>query len=107
MARTTEHWWNDTDRRRPISRTEPVPVPHCPPQISHGLAQGRSWLPGEIPVTNGQSSGVAATKEENNLSNFISHVLFPKEHCFMKNPRFRLFSLLVRAAGDDNGALVA
>jgi hypothetical protein len=46
--------------------------------------------------------------EENNLSNLISNALFPKEHCFAKNPRFRQFILLVRAADDDNyGALVA
>jgi len=83
-------------------------VPHCPPQISHGLAQGRTWLPGEIPATNRLSYGKAAIKEENNLSNFISNALFPKEHCFVKNPGFRLFILLVRAAADDNyGALMA
>jgi len=83
-------------------------MPHRPPQISHGLAQGRTWLPGEIPATNRLSYGTAATKEQNNLSNFTSNALFPKQHCCVKNPRFRLFILLVRAAVDDNyGAQVA
>jgi hypothetical protein len=31
------HWWNDTDRRKPVGG-KPVPMPLCPPEILHGPA---------------------------------------------------------------------
>jgi hypothetical protein len=39
---------------------EPVPVPLCPPQISHGLTPGSNpGLRGERPATNRLSHGTA------------------------------------------------
>jgi hypothetical protein len=49
-----EQQWNKIDRGKP------VPVPLCPPQISHGLDLGSNpGLRGERPVTNRLSHGTA------------------------------------------------
>jgi hypothetical protein len=43
---------------------KPVPVPLCPPQISHGLDLGsNSGLRGERPATNRLSHGTAVEME--------------------------------------------
>jgi hypothetical protein len=36
-----EPWWNDIDSEKPKKKLgeKPVPVPLCPPQISHGLTR--------------------------------------------------------------------
>jgi len=33
-----EDWWDGTDVKTEILGEKPVPVPYCPPQISHALA---------------------------------------------------------------------
>jgi hypothetical protein len=43
MKMSMEHWWNDIDRGKPkYSEEKPVPMPLCPPQISHVLAWDRT-----------------------------------------------------------------
>ena len=37
-----EHRWNDTDGKTEVLGEKPVPVPLCPPQISHELAWNRT-----------------------------------------------------------------
>jgi hypothetical protein len=56
-----EHQWNEIDRGNPTTRKKkPVPVPLCPPQISHGLDLGSNpGLRGETPATNRLSHGTA------------------------------------------------
>jgi hypothetical protein len=39
---------------------KPVPVPHCPPQVPHGLTSGKNTgFGGEMPATNRLSHGTA------------------------------------------------
>jgi len=33
-----EYWWNDNDNGKPKYSEKKVPVPFCPPHISHGMA---------------------------------------------------------------------
>jgi len=34
------HWWNDAEGQTQVLAEDPVTVPLCPPQISHGLKPG-------------------------------------------------------------------
>jgi hypothetical protein len=60
---------------------KPVPVPLCPPQISHGLALGSNpGLRGERPATNRLSLGTASMTHFNNIfhqSFFLPNCTFP------------------------------
>jgi len=42
MKLSMEHWRNDTDKEFEVLGEKPVPVPFCPPQISHELAWDRT-----------------------------------------------------------------
>jgi hypothetical protein len=41
MMVSVERWWSDIDRgkKSKVQRQKPVPMPLCPPQVSHG----RTW----------------------------------------------------------------
>jgi hypothetical protein len=43
MKNSMEQMWNDTDRGETgVIGVKPVPVPHCPPHISHALTLDRT-----------------------------------------------------------------
>jgi hypothetical protein len=56
-----EHQWNEIDRGKPTTRGKTcLPVPLCPPQISHGLDLGSNpGIRGDRPATNRLSHGTA------------------------------------------------
>jgi hypothetical protein len=42
ILQVMEHRWNEVDKGKPkYSGEKPVPVPLCPPQITHGLTRDR------------------------------------------------------------------
>jgi hypothetical protein len=55
-----ERQWNEIGRENRQLGEKPVPLPLCPPQISHGLDLGSNpGLRGERPATNRLSHGTA------------------------------------------------